>query len=89
MNDERASFDIGRKNMEDKRFWSDFIEKYREHSCLWDVKSPDYCNKNKRNSSYEVLLKILQQVKPHVTLDALKKKISNMRTVSRNVFWDG
>ena len=29
--------------------------------CLWVVKSPDYCNKNKRNS-YEVLLKILQQV---------------------------
>jgi hypothetical protein len=42
-----------------KVFWEEFIEIYRQNSCLWEVKSKDYSNKTKRNSGYEVLLRKL------------------------------
>jgi hypothetical protein len=42
-----------------KVFWEEFIEIYRQNSCLWEVKSKDYSNKIKRNSSHEVLLRKL------------------------------
>jgi hypothetical protein len=42
-----------------KVFWEEFIEIYLLNSCLWEVKSKDYSNKMKRNSSYEVLLRRL------------------------------
>jgi hypothetical protein len=42
-----------------KVFWEEFIEIYRQNSCMWEVKSKDYSNKMKRNSSYEVLLRKL------------------------------
>jgi len=45
-----------------KDFWEDFIELYRNHSCLWNVKCKDYSNKIKRNSSYEILLKKLKEI---------------------------
>lgn len=38
-------------------FWIEFIEMYRDHACLWNVKSNEYSNKHKRHSSYEILLK--------------------------------
>jgi hypothetical protein len=34
----------------------------------------------KRNSSYEVLLRKLQEIYPQATIDFLKKNIGNMRT---------
>jgi hypothetical protein len=35
-----------------KVFWEEFIEIYRQNSCLWEVKSKDYSNKMKRNSAF-------------------------------------
>jgi hypothetical protein len=64
-----------------KVFLEEFIEIYRQNSCLWEVK--DYSNKMKRNSNYEVLLRKLQEIYPQATTDFLKKKISNMRTAFR------
>jgi hypothetical protein len=42
-----------------KVFWEEFIEIYRQNSCLWEVKRKDYSNKMKYNSSYEILLRKL------------------------------
>nr|CAI5843165.1 unnamed protein product [Callosobruchus analis] len=64
-------------------FWVDFIESYREQVCLWDVKSKDYSNKQKRNASYEMLLQKLKEINPQATIEILKKKINNMRTAFR------
>jgi hypothetical protein len=66
-----------------KVFWEEFIEIYRQNSCLWEVKCKDYSHEMKRNSSYEVLLRRLQEIYPQATTDFLKKKISNMRTAFR------
>jgi hypothetical protein len=57
-----------------KLFWEKFIEIYRQNSCLWEVKSKYYSNKMKRNSSYEVLSRKLQEIYPQATSDFLKKK---------------
>lgn len=64
-------------------FWSEFIDLYREQVCLWDVKSKEYSNKHKRNASYEILLKKLQEINSKATVEFLKKKINNMRTAFR------
>jgi hypothetical protein len=58
-----------------KVFWEEFIEIYRKNSWLWEVKSKDYSNKTKRSSSYEVLLRKLQEIYPKATIDFLKKKL--------------
>nr|CAI5829191.1 unnamed protein product [Callosobruchus analis] len=60
-----------------------FYESYREQVCLWDVKSKDYSNKQKRNASYEMLLQKLKEINPQATIEILKKKINNMRTAFR------
>lgn len=43
--------------LQNKEFWEEFIDCYRMHVCLWDVKSKDYSNKIKRNGAYEEPLK--------------------------------
>jgi hypothetical protein len=60
--------------MECKKFLEEFIEIYREQPCLWQVKSKDYSNKNKKNASYELLLNKLREVQPDATIEGLKKK---------------
>jgi hypothetical protein len=57
-----------------KVFWEEFIEIYRQNNCLWEVKSKYYSNKMKRNSSYEVFLRKLQEIYPQATTDFPKKK---------------
>lgn len=71
---------------ENRQFWTEFIEIYRDHSCLWNVKSEEYSNKHKRNSSYEVLLRKMKEINPDATLELLKKKINNIRTAFRREF---
>lgn len=43
-------------------FLSDFIHLYREHVCLWKVKSLDSSKKQKKNAVYEILIEKLQAV---------------------------
>lgn len=70
-------------DVSNKSFWKDFIELYRQNSCLWDVKSKDYTNKLKKNESYGILLRKLRDSIPDATIDTLKKKINNIRTSFR------
>lgn len=49
----------------EKTFVEEFIETYRQNSCLWNVKSKDYSNKNKRDESYKILLQKLQEKIPN------------------------
>lgn len=72
--------------MENKKFWTEFIDIYHDHACLWNAKCREYSKKHKRNASYEVLLKKLKEICPHATIEILKKKINNMRTTFRREF---
>lgn len=58
-----------------KDFWEDFIDLYRSYSCLWNMKSKEYANKMKRNTSYDILLMKLKEIYPQASIDLLKKKL--------------
>ena len=59
--------------------WKTLIEKYRGFPQLWKIKSDLYKNKNLRNKAWEELLIYFQEVERDVTLESLKKRITNMR----------
>lgn len=56
-----------------------FVSKYLEHECLWNVKSPDYKNKQMRQSAYEKIQKTMDI--PEFGEKEIKQKIKNIRLV--------
>ena len=52
-----------------EKFWAEFIEIYHNQPCLWDVKSKEYLNKQKRNASYNILLEKLKEIKADATIE--------------------
>jgi hypothetical protein len=74
--------------MSDLRHWSrafftEFIELYRRFPCLWQVKSKDYSNRDKRHKAYVTLMDKRKEVDREATKDTVAKKISSFRTVYR------
>jgi len=57
-----------------KDFLLDFIELFRQEECLWRVKSKDYFNRSKKDSSYQILIGKLQEVEPDAMRDTVVKK---------------
>nr|CAI5839182.1 unnamed protein product [Callosobruchus analis] len=64
-------------------FIKDFIDIYRKHNCLWQVKSPEYANKQLISVAYEELLQLFKTVSDDATIEAVKNKINNMRSAFR------
>lgn len=62
-------------------FLIEFIEMYRSLPCLWKVKSSDYSNRQKKAEAYEKLLSLCKSVCPSATVELVKHKIANLRTV--------
>lgn len=60
----------------DRETITSFIERYKSHSCLWDVSSPDYMNKNKRINALQDMVPILGE---SATIDSVRKKIYILR----------
>ncbi|KAM9316717.1 uncharacterized protein PAF06_007784 [Gastrophryne carolinensis] len=58
-----------------------FIEMYRSLPCLWKLKSSEYSNRQKKAEAYEKLLSLCRSVCPTATLELVKNKIANLRTV--------
>lgn len=56
------------------------IELYREHPCLYAVKSIEYKNKYTRNSALEQIHSELKLIRPCVSLIDIKSKFNNIRT---------
>ncbi|XP_069625603.1 uncharacterized protein [Ranitomeya imitator] len=62
-------------------FLIEFIEMYRSLPCLWKVKSSEYSNRQKKSEAYEKLLSLCKSVCPSATVELVKHKIANLRTV--------
>ncbi|XP_068087936.1 uncharacterized protein [Hyperolius riggenbachi] len=62
-------------------FLKGFIEMYRALPCLWDPKCADYSNRQKKAQAYELLTDLCKTVCPTATVDLVKHKIANLRTV--------
>ncbi|XP_075059406.1 uncharacterized protein LOC142144440 isoform X2 [Mixophyes fleayi] len=62
-------------------FLKEFIEMYRGFPCLWKVKCADYSNRQKKADAYDKLVSLCRTVCPTATIDLVKHKIANLRTV--------
>ncbi|XP_065355923.1 uncharacterized protein LOC135950302 [Calliphora vicina] len=58
----------------------DLIEAYRSLPALWDVKSAEYSDRDKKDEQYNILLQTYKKQNPEGKLADLKKKINVIRT---------
>ncbi|PIO26792.1 hypothetical protein AB205_0016290 [Aquarana catesbeiana] len=61
-------------------FLPNFIDKYREMPCLWQVQCRDYSNKLKRKAALEKQLELVKPVYPTADITYLKDKIGSLRS---------
>lgn len=62
------------------------IKKYKSCPCLWQVKHPDYHDREKRNAAMNTLLALFKTKDPDVNLDTVKKKITSLRNCFKKEF---
>ena len=61
----------------------EFIELYRSHPCLWQIKSKDYHNRDKKETAYKILTEKLKEIDVDADRSAVVRKINNMRSSIR------
>ncbi|XP_067616601.1 uncharacterized protein [Eurosta solidaginis] len=69
--------------MENKRFWCEFFDLYRELPALWKIKSADYSNRTLKSSSYQKMVEKLKEIYPEANREMAVKKINSFRTTYR------
>ncbi|XP_076058392.1 uncharacterized protein LOC143035331 isoform X4 [Oratosquilla oratoria] len=65
---------------DERQFLLGIIQLYRDLPVLWQVKSKEYSDRQKKNSAYEVLVKKYNEKYPGATRDDVRKKINSLRT---------
>lgn len=68
---------------EDRLFWREFIEIYKQHPCIWKVKSKEYSDRNMKNAAYETLVNKLKEKDENANRESVVKKINNLRSSFR------
>jgi len=58
----------------------DFISKYKDLKCLWNIQCKDYSNRDKKKDAYSELLVVYKLIKPEASIDDVKKKINTLRS---------
>lgn len=58
----------------------DFIELYKLEPCLWQVKSKEYHDRDKRNAAYAKLVLKLKELEPDATKKSVVRKINSLRS---------
>ncbi|CAJ0922440.1 unnamed protein product [Ranitomeya imitator] len=66
-----------------EEFVRELIETYRSLPCLWQIKSADYSNRNKKREAFGKLVALFKQHNPCEKVDesVVRKKIQGLRTV--------
>ncbi|KAK9685929.1 Alcohol dehydrogenase transcription factor Myb/SANT-like [Popillia japonica] len=62
-----------------REFLTEFILLYREHPCLWKIKSKEYIDRNKKAEAYKILVRKLQNIQPNATKNDVVNKINTLR----------
>ncbi|XP_018577741.1 uncharacterized protein LOC108916036 [Anoplophora glabripennis] len=62
---------------------TDFIEVYKSLPCLWQIKSKEYSDRNKKNAAYQKLIEKLKEAKADANRDFVIKKINSLRSSYR------
>ena len=71
---------------DDRRFWIEFIDIYRENPCLWKVKSKEYSDRNKKNAAYDLLVEKMREKDKEASREFVTKKINNFRSAFRKEY---
>lgn len=58
----------------------EFIRQYQNQPCLWQIKSPEYHDRAKRDAAYNILLNKYRSIAKNADKDAVIKKINSFRT---------
>ncbi|EEZ99902.1 uncharacterized protein LOC655346 [Tribolium castaneum] len=69
-----------------KVFLKEFIDLYKSHPSLWQIKNKDYRDRTKKAAAYEVLINKCREVEPECDKDTVVKKINSLRTCYRKEF---
>ncbi|CAJ0967627.1 unnamed protein product [Ranitomeya imitator] len=72
-----------RMSFNTEEFVRELIEMYRSLPCLWQIKSADYSNRNKKREAFAKLVALFKQHNPSEKVDesVVRKKIQGLRTV--------
>lgn len=62
-----------------REFLTEFIQLYQQFPCLWQVKSKEYSDRNKKNAAYEELVIKMKEVDKNATKETVVKKINTIR----------
>ena len=66
-----------------REFTEEFIKLYESEPCLWNVKSKEYHDRNKKDTAYGKLVNKQQEIESNATKDSVIKKINNLRSAYR------
>ncbi|KAL4720622.1 hypothetical protein ACJJTC_015250, partial [Scirpophaga incertulas] len=66
--------------VKEREFIIECIQLYRELSSLWNVKSKEYHDRDKKKADYETLLSKYKEMFPEASKDDVKKKFNSLRT---------
>ncbi|XP_060845222.1 uncharacterized protein LOC132924795 [Rhopalosiphum padi] len=66
-----------------REFTEEFIKLYESEPCLWNVKSKEYHDRNKKDTAYRKLVNKQQEIESNATKDSVIKKINNLRSAYR------
>ncbi|KAJ8959379.1 hypothetical protein NQ318_022065 [Aromia moschata] len=58
-----------------RTFLGEFIELYRSFPCLWQVKSAEYSDRNKKNQAYEILIEKFKEIDASANKETVTKKL--------------
>ncbi|KAL1516305.1 hypothetical protein ABEB36_000224 [Hypothenemus hampei] len=64
-------------------FLSEFIKLYRSFPCLWQIKSKQYSDRDKKRQAYDILIQKYKEVDHAAKKETIIKKINSLRTVYR------
>lgn len=65
--------------MSQKQWQTEFIEIYKNESCLWQNKCKEYHDRDLKLAAYKILLEKFKEVDPKATIDIVKSKINTIR----------
>ncbi|KAJ3654791.1 hypothetical protein Zmor_013954 [Zophobas morio] len=69
-----------------KKFLIEFIEVYKAHPALWQIRNSAYRDKAKKAAAYELLVNKCREVEPDCDKDTIVRKINSLRTCYRKEF---
>ncbi|CAK1585405.1 unnamed protein product [Parnassius mnemosyne] len=75
-----------RRKMTQTLWLAKFIESYRNEPCLWQNKSKEYHDRERKSAAYKVLLEKIKEIDSTATIDTVKSEINTLRcTFKREV----